>query len=337
MTRKERGGGTMLMTETGSITEGGGSFRHEALMYSSAEDFLAGTAPFIRDAVDAGEPIWVIVTTEKIDLLRSALGDRSGAVRFADMADVGHNPAWIIPAWRDFVDKHADDGRLRGIGEPIWATRSAAQLVECERHEALLNLAFAHGAPLWLLCPYDSRSLSDTVIQEAHRTHPFVAEGGRSQESGAFLDLRTVAGPFARPLSAPPDHRERLTFRSEGDLRAVRAFISHRAAGAGLDTVRTEGLVLAVNEVITNSIRYASGSGELYLWHDADAVICEVQDDGHIGDPLIGRTRPTADRPGGFGMWMVNQLCDLVQVRTFPSGSVVRLHVMRQYPAARRR
>ena len=29
--------------------------------------------------------------------------------------------------------------------------------------------------------------------------------------------------------------------------------------------------------------------------------------------------------PSGFGLWLVNQLCDLVQLRTFPWGSVVRL------------
>jgi hypothetical protein len=30
---------------------------------------------------------------------------------------------------------------------------------------------------------------------------------------------------------------------------------------------------------------------------------------------------------GGRGLWMVNQLCDLVQLRTLPAGAVVRLHL----------
>jgi hypothetical protein len=29
---------------------------------------------------------------------------------------------------------------------------------------------------------------------------------------------------------------------------------------------------------------------------------------------------------GGFGLWMVNQLCDLVEVRTGEAGSTVRAH-----------
>ena len=40
-------------------------------------------------------------------------------VAFADMANVGANPARIIPAWSDFVASHSGSGRpLRGIGEP---------------------------------------------------------------------------------------------------------------------------------------------------------------------------------------------------------------------------
>ena len=41
------------------------------------------------------------------------------------------------------------------------------------------------------------------------------------------------------------------------------------------------------------------------------------------GDPLAGRERPAGLGDAGRGLWIVNQLCDLVQVR----GGVVRLHV----------
>ena len=43
-------------------------------------------------------------------------------------------------------------------------------------------------------------------------------------------------------------------------------------------------------------------------------------------EPLVGRERP-AGPAGGYGLWLANQLCDLVQVRSFPAGSVVRLHM----------
>src|SRR4051812_16458022 len=117
-------------------------FRHEAMLYDGPDTFLAGATPFIRDAVAANEPIMVAVGAEKIDLLRSHLGEDAAGVVFADMAEAGANPARIIPAWQDFVDQRSGSGRpMRGIGEPIWADRSADELVECQCHEALLNMA----------------------------------------------------------------------------------------------------------------------------------------------------------------------------------------------------
>src|SRR6202035_2440264 len=100
------------------------------------------------------------VAGAKIERLQDELRDTAGGVVFADMAGVGANPARIIPAWREFVDAHASSAkRLRGIGEPVWAERDATTLVECQRHEQLLNLAFEQGRPWWLLCPYDTSTL----------------------------------------------------------------------------------------------------------------------------------------------------------------------------------
>src|ERR671917_224329 len=105
-------------------------FRHEALMYSGVDGFVAGAVPFLRDGIAAGEPALVVVDAEKIGRLRSALGEDAEHVQFADMAEVGSNPARIIPAWRDFVGHHVGERAVRGIGEPIYPSREAAELVE---------------------------------------------------------------------------------------------------------------------------------------------------------------------------------------------------------------
>jgi hypothetical protein len=133
-----------------------GAFEHEALLYADDADYVAGVVPFLRDAVAAGEPALVVVNADKIELLRSSLNGDADAVHFADMADVGANPARIIPAWRAFAEEQASSGRrFRGIGEPVWAARSSDELVECARHEALLNLAFAGPPAGGLGCPDD--------------------------------------------------------------------------------------------------------------------------------------------------------------------------------------
>jgi anti-sigma regulatory factor (Ser/Thr protein kinase) len=65
------------------------------------------------------------------------------------------------------------------------------------------------------------------------------------------------------------------------------------------------------------------------IWEESSSLVCEVSDAGGIEDPLVGRGKPPADRGSGLGLWLANQLCDLVQIRSFPTGSVVRLHVRR--------
>ena len=92
----------MSMTFTQPVDE----FRHEALLYAGMQDFLAGTVPFVRGGVEAGEPVLVVESAAKIALLRAELGSDARSVVFADMAEVGANPARIIPAWRDFVSQH---------------------------------------------------------------------------------------------------------------------------------------------------------------------------------------------------------------------------------------
>jgi anti-sigma regulatory factor (Ser/Thr protein kinase) len=110
------------------------------------------------------------------------------------------------------------------------------------------------------------------------------------------------------------------------DLRRVRRFVSSYAEGS-LGKARTDGLVLAVNELATNSVRHGGGEGTLRIWTHEDVLVCEIQDAGHITDPRAGQTPPTPDQPSGRGLWVVNRLTDLVQLRSSPTGTVVRVHM----------
>jgi anti-sigma regulatory factor (Ser/Thr protein kinase) len=98
---------------------------------------------------------------------------------------------------------------------------------------------------------------------------------------------------------------------------------------AGLDDERVAGVVLAVNEIATNSVRYGGGEGVLHLWSEPGALLAETRDTGSITSPLVGRELPPEDQAGGRGLWIANQICDLVQIRSSPAaGTVVRLHVL---------
>src|SRR5215208_6545050 len=276
-------------------------FHHEALLYADGGEYLEGTVPFLEEGLRNGEPMLVAVSAERIVAIRRELGPDGDRIRFEDMAKLGANPARIIPAWRDFVDARAPRQPIRGIGEPIWAGRSPAELIECQRHEALLNVAFARTSAFRLLCPYDTEALDEAVIDEARRSHPCIVHAGTEHSSEAFLALPALRGEVA-------------------------AF----GAGAGLSADEASDLALAANEVATNSVRYAGGGGLVRLWRVDHGVVCEVSDDGRIETALAGRIPPRSGQIGGWGLWLANQLCDLVQVRTFPGGSVVRVHLHRR-------
>jgi anti-sigma regulatory factor (Ser/Thr protein kinase) len=149
-----------------------------------------------------------------------------------------------------------------------------------------------------------------------------------SSVAGAAL----LAEPFDDPLPPVPPHAHSLRFQAE-NLREVRRVVADEAALAGLSAARSADLVLAVNEIATNSLLHGGGCGTLWVWSEPEAVLCEVHDAGRIEDPLVGRRRPPPSSPGGRGLWLANQLCELVQVRTFATHSAVRMF-MRRAPIA---
>jgi anti-sigma regulatory factor (Ser/Thr protein kinase) len=301
-------------------------FQHEAFFYANADELLVGILPFLRAGLDADEAMLVAMPRSSLRVLRGELNGEGDRIQFVDMEELGRNPARIISVWHDFVDPHLANGRgVRGVGEPIWAGRSAPELEECERHEALLNLAFA-DAPAWsLLCPYNTSELNERVLRSAEHNHPWLCGAGSPRESDAYVGP-PPHGPFAGELAAPSGVTAGLSFEG-GQLAKLRTMVAEHARDAGLDAARVEGLVLAASEVATNSLLHGGGSGTITLWRDARHIGCDIRDRGCFEQPLVGRRRPSLGRSGGRGVWLANQLCDLVQIRSTPSGNVVRLQL----------
>lgn len=301
------------------------AFDHFALFYEGPEQFVARTAPFVREGVAGDEPVLVMTSAEKCERLAGELGRDAGAVEFRDMAEAGRNPARIIPAWRGFAERHRGR-RMRGIGEPIWAGRSDAELVECQHHESLLNHAFADARGFRLLCPYDVATLPPEVVAGARRTHPFLDAAGDHSPSGEFLAPAAAPDPFSGELPAAPGDASVIGF-AKADLANLRAFVSTWARGLGLGEDRSRDLTLAVHELATNSVRHGGGAGTLCAWRENGAVVCEVRDAGRISEPLAGRRLPAPTDLSGRGLWLVNAFCDLVQIRTLSDGNLVRVRM----------
>jgi anti-sigma regulatory factor (Ser/Thr protein kinase) len=84
---------------------------------------------------------------------------------------------------------------------------------------------------------------------------------------------------------------------------------------------------VAVSELAANTVRHAGGSGVLRSWRTPEAVVHEVRDAGVLRDPLVGRRRPGVEEEAGRGLWLVHQLCDLVEVRSDATGTTVRVQM----------
>ncbi len=134
------------------------------------------------------------------------------------------------------------------------------------------------------------------------------------------------------PLPSPTNDAMYHTYRS--DLSQVRALVLKHAREAGLAEGRANDLVLAVSEVAANTLRHTQSSGTLAMWHDEDEVVCEIHDEGTIADPLVGSRRPAPDANGGHGLWIVRQVCDLVELTSNATGTTVRMHMALRPPGA---
>jgi anti-sigma regulatory factor (Ser/Thr protein kinase) len=316
-------------TSANEASGGEHGFRHELYPYAGEDEFLRGALSFIGDAQAERELVLVAVAEPRERRLRAELEGTEAAatVSFLDAGAVGRNPARLIPAWQDWIAKRATEGHaVRGISEPFWDDRSVAEVSELHYHEWLLNLAFALSPPWWLLCAYDRTALEPLVLETAARCHPLLLDAGEHGVNSGYTDQPYTAAE----LSPPCDPYQDFSFRS-GELAAVRAKVAACASHHGLEGNRLRELLIAATEVASNCVKYGGGQGTLRTWLEGSSMVCEFHDSGHIEDPLIGRVRPTLDQVGGRGMWLVQQLCDLVQIRsTAETGTTIRLHVLVQ-------
>ncbi len=294
--------------------------QHEALIYAGQEQFLAAAVPFLTAALAAGEPTLVAVRQANAELLRAELGPDAERVGFVAIEEVGRNPARIVPFWRDFLA--ARGGRAaRGISEPVWPGREAAEIDECQRHEHLLNLALPPGARPSLLCSYDGLALADEVLDGVFRSHRAVLRDGSREASGSY---RRECDCYSGQLPRHPPDAETLPY-NRARLAAVRKRVKEAAEQTGIGPLRAADLVAAASELAANSVAHGGGAGTMSIWREGNHLLIDFEDRGTIEEPLAGRVHPASDQRGGRGLWLANQLCDLVQIRSGTLGTIVRV------------
>jgi anti-sigma regulatory factor (Ser/Thr protein kinase) len=299
---------------------------HLAYLYEDERDYLSCLSDFVQAGLRNAEPVFVAVPGRRAGLVRERLGAESPLLRYGAMAETGRNPARLIPELYAFIAEHPGQ-RVRYIGESIWPERSDAELCEATRHEALINLAFATAA-VSIMCPYDVSGLRASVVGGVQRTHPAIMQAGRTQPATGYAGWDVVPAECEDPLPAAPADAQTLGY--ETSLRQVRDLVASYGAALGMEDDRITNLVIAAGEITANTLRHTSAGGTFWVWHTGQEIICQVQDQGWITDPLAGRQRHSPE-DSGHGLWVVNQVCDLVEIRTSQAaGTIIRLHMRRE-------
>lgn len=302
-----------------------GPFAHEVLAYADEHELAAAAVPFLRDGLTAGEMVCVV--TDQNELLRQALGADAGRVTFLDAGDWFSCPRDTFLAFKRFVDEYLPQrgGSARVLAGAVWTDRGRAEVVEWQRLEAAVNVVFA-DAPLRIACCYDRRRVSAEAEGAAAKTHPGVRHPDGSQPSSAYVPPEAFIDQLERGLTLPAPPATAMARQVNADLRQLRHLVRTAAADAAVSPERTDDAVLVANELATNVLRHSSGQGQLFTWAGEGQLVCELRDPtGSRPPPLGGYVRRTTKRDGGWGLALVWQLADLVNVTRDEGGSAVRV------------
>ncbi len=291
---------------------------HDALFYADDAGFVDAVAPILRDGLTQGHACVVASTKTRNDLLRDELDGAAGSVTFIDRDEWYRRPARTVSGWKRLLDDAIGGGHryVRIIGEVRFG--DGGEHATWARYESALNLVFA-AAPCWITCPYDVRALPASVLAHAERTHPTVASApsGTRQLSTAYQSperfLAVVPEPRAAVVGEPAFRL--VADRSLADIRrAARQVVAERG---WLHDDRLEDFVLALSEIVANSMRYGRGERSVCLWPTGTGIVCEVSDEGDgPSDPLAGYRPPEDSAHAGRGLWIAQQLADAMSVET---------------------
>jgi anti-sigma regulatory factor (Ser/Thr protein kinase) len=300
---------------------------HDTLLFDTDEMFVDTLVPFLEAGVADAAPTAAATTEHGIQLLRGQLSARAvSSVTFFRNEDVYVRPAATIEAWYQQLRTRADDasGPCRFVGEVRFGATSASHR-SWARYESVINDVFA-DLNAWLVCPYDVRELAPEVVDGAARTHPTIRKDGarsrshRYERPERFLET-TRELPIAR-WGAPT-----LAMSVNGDPRPARGAL-HEVARSAPSPDRAADLVLAANELVTNTIVHGGGDATVRAWSSPGEVVVDVTDGGPgVRDPLAGYRPPELGAASGMGLWVVRQLVDAFAADSSEAGTVVSIAV----------
>jgi hypothetical protein len=294
------------------------------MLYADDQALPDIAVPFLRQGLEAGEVVLAVAPEPALSRLRHVVG--SDAVAFRDAAHWYSQPTRTIAAYSSFIEENPGV-RIRDLAEPTWRRGSPAEIAEWTRYESIVNQTFADIDAV-VLCLYDRRRNDPAALDGAVCTHPELVGESGPRANDAYLDPQTVYAAVDRqPLPPVPPDAPAMAV-DDIDLCGLRAFVGGHAKGHGISSARLHDLLVATTEVATNAIRHGLPPVTCRTWADGEDLVVDVTDGGHWRpEGLPGFLPPNPLIRAGFGLWGVRMLCPLVQLRTGPAGTDIRLRV----------
>lgn len=296
--------------------------RHEAFVYGSDDDFVGRMASFLEDGLAEGATALAVTTRANWARLREALGRSAEQVSFTDRDSCFVRPATMIASYANTMQRALQSGAqaIRVIGE-IQFGPTPQEWDQWTAYEAILNRAFA-GYPARIVCPYDTRSLPDKVVEDAWRTHPRVVTDAPAA-SDHFCEPEEIVRALTREQQPLPELRP---LPPGPDPEAFRDRLAAELAAANVSPARALNLLIAANEVVTNAWEYAHGPEAVRVGPVNGSFVCEISDRGPgLDDPLAGYLPPRPEQEHGVGLWVARQLVSRVELLSGAHGLTARL------------
>jgi anti-sigma regulatory factor (Ser/Thr protein kinase) len=298
----------------------GTTFRHNALVYESGDDYLAWAVPFVKEGIELGEGTIVAHTKPGLALMREALGPDAAQVTFVDVSSAYTRPARTLASYHEvFVGELRKRHTLRAVADVQFGL-NPAEWDLWTGYEAVFNRAFAH-LPAWVVCSYDANGTPDPILEGVWQTHPEVVDGDTRTTSEHYED----PDELLRRVTAIPEPLENLRSIAFGrDAEEFRERLSRELVGERMPEARVLDMLLAASEIATNAIQHGGGVEEVRVGRAEGRLVCEIVDRGDgFDDPAAGYLAPR--RGIGTGLWIARQLTWRIEFFASPRGFTSRI------------
>jgi anti-sigma regulatory factor (Ser/Thr protein kinase) len=269
------------------------TFRHNAFVYDSDDDYVVRSVDFLRAGVEAGEGAIVAVPRDRLSLIREGFGRLPEEIAVLDVAASEARPARLLSAYHAALLERLSEFPAMRLLTEVECGPTSEDRKRWTGFEAALCRALS-GLPVRALSAYDA---IEDLEAMAHGFPP---------EPQPLPGLRRI------PAGADPEElRERL---------------AAELAAAGIEGGKALQMLVAANEVGVNAWRHGAAPVELRVGRPDDRFVCEIVDRGPgFDDPLAGFDPPPKRGAQAPGLWVARQLAWKLETFQAPAGFTVRL------------